>query len=166
MIILGIDPGIERVGWGVISSNGNALSYCASGCITTPRTLSTQERIALIAEDLEKIIRSTRPNEAVVERLFFAKNRKTALSVSEARGAIMLVLKKLDIPTREYTPLEVKKALTGNGHAEKRQVAWMVKKILKVPDSVRSDDAFDALALCFLGGVKLSTTPPCPPALQ
>lgn len=161
MIILGIDPGIERVGWGVVALDGGSLKYHSSGCIKTPRALGHSERIALIAREIEALAKREKPDEAVVEKLFFAKNKKTAFLVSEARGAIMLVLHMAGIKTREYTPLEVKRALTGNGRAEKRQVAWVVKNILGIKDSVTSDDALDALALCFLGGNKLSTTDGC-----
>ena len=100
-------------------------------------------------------MRGQKPDEAVVERLFFAKNKKTALLVSEARGAIMLTLHSLGVQTREYTPLAVKLAITGNGRAEKRQVAWVVKRVLKIDHNIGSDDELDALALCMLGGQKV-----------
>lgn len=160
-VILGIDPGIERVGWGIVELDNGMLLYRASGCITTQRSLETSARIELIAREISALCERERPDEAIVERLFFAKNRKTALMVSEAKGAIMLVLRSSGIETREYTPLEVKRAITGNGRAEKKQVAWMVKNLLKIKENIVSDDALDALALCFLGSNKLSTEHSC-----
>jgi len=150
MRILGIDPGIERIGWGVVDTVGSISTYHDCGRITTPRTLSHQERLLLLARELGDIIKKTNPTSAVVERLFFAKNKKTALSVAEARGAIMLTLQTLSLPTHEFTPMEVKMAITGNGRAEKKQVAWMVRNILKVPSEITSDDTLDALALCLM----------------
>ena len=155
MRVLGIDPGIERVGWGVVDVTDSKLSYSASGCIKTSRLLAPAERIAIIAQNLEIIVKVRKPDEAVVEKLFFAKNKKTALLVAEARGAIMLTLHSLGVKTREYTPLEVKRAITGNGRAEKRQVAWMVKMLFGLKGSMSSDDELDALALCMLGGQKV-----------
>jgi crossover junction endodeoxyribonuclease RuvC len=150
MRILGIDPGIERVGWGVVDTVGSVSTYYDCGRITTPRTLSHQARLEMIARELDAIIRRTQPQCAVVERLFFAKNKKTALAVAEARGAIMLTLSTTSVPTREFTPMEVKMAVTGNGRAEKKQVAWMVRNVLKVPPEITSDDTLDALALCLM----------------
>ena len=125
MKTLGIDPGIERVGWGVIFSEKGKLEYVACGCITTSRTLSQQERIVKICRELRLLIRHYSPDTAVVERLFFAKNKKTALAVSESRGAILMLLGEEKIATIERTPLEVKMPITGNGRAEKHQVAWV-----------------------------------------
>lgn len=150
MRILGIDPGIERVGWGIIETDAGKTIYRGCGCITTLKTHSPQERIAQIAGELRKIIRRESPDRAIIEKLFFAKNKKTALMVSESRGALLLVLAEEGVPTDEFTPLEVKAAITGNGRAEKHQVAWMVKNILKIKEEISSDDALDALALCLM----------------
>ncbi|MSR76104.1 MAG: crossover junction endodeoxyribonuclease RuvC [Candidatus Ryanbacteria bacterium] len=150
MRVLGVDPGIERVGWGIVDTIGAVSTYYDCGRITTPRTLSHQGRLEMIAQELGTIIKTAKPECAVVERLFFAKNKKTALAVAEARGVIMLTLSAASLPTQEFTPMEVKMAVTGNGRAEKKQVAWMVHNILKVPSEVTSDDALDALALCLM----------------
>jgi crossover junction endodeoxyribonuclease RuvC len=150
MKILGIDPGIGRVGWGIIFSEKRRLEYIACGCITTSKDLSQQERIGQICRELRALIQQHSPDTAVVERLFFAKNKKTAFAVSEARGAILMLLDEHKITTIERTPLEVKMAITGNGRAEKHQVAWVVKNILKIPTDITSDDALDALALCLM----------------
>jgi len=150
MRVLGIDPGIERIGWGIVDTVGSVSTYHDCGRITTPRTLSHQERLEMLAHELGTIIEKTTPGCAVVERLFFAKNKKTALSVAEARGAIMLTLQVFSLPIYEFTPMEVKMAITGNGHAAKKQVAWMVRNIIKIPSEVTSDDTLDALALCLM----------------
>ena len=150
MRILGIDPGIERIGWGAVDTVGSVSTYYDCGLITTSRTLSHQKRLEVLAGELDIIIKKTKPECAVVERLFFAKNKKTALAVAEARGAIMLTLSTSNVPTREFTPMEVKMAVTGNGRAEKKQVAWMVHNILKIPTDIKSDDTLDALALCLM----------------
>lgn len=150
MKTLGIDPGIERVGWGVILSEKGKLEYIACGCIKTSRSLTQQERIGKICSELRLLIKHHKPDTAVIEKLFFAKNKKTALGVSEARGAILMLLDQEKIATIERTPLEVKMAITGYGRAEKHQVAWMVKNILKIGADITSDDAVDALALCLM----------------
>ena len=150
MIVLGIDPGIGRVGWGVVEQNGNTSVYKTCGCIETPKNLPSHERIRIISAALRTIIQQETPKRAVVEKLFFAKNKKTALMVSESRGAIMLTLSEAHISIEEYTPLEVKIGITGNGRAEKRQVAWVVKNVLRIKDTITSDDALDALALCLM----------------
>ncbi|MEK7576277.1 MAG: crossover junction endodeoxyribonuclease RuvC [Patescibacteria group bacterium] len=150
MRILGIDPGIERVGWGIVDAiNGNSI-YQECGCIQTSKKIPHSERIASISQELKKIIKKFKPDHAIVEKLFFAKNKKTALTVSEARGAILFVLSEANIVIHEFTPLQVKLGLTGNGRAEKKQVEWVVKNILKIKEDIRSDDAYDALALCLM----------------
>ncbi len=150
MKVLGIDPGVERVGWGLVDSTGSRVEYISCGCIMTSKTLSQQERLASIATQLAALIAREAPERAVVEKLFFSKNKKTALAVSEARGVILVALRQAGINTTEYTPSEVKSALAGNGRAEKRQVAWVVKNILKIKEHIRSDDALDALALALM----------------
>mgnify|MGYP001559940268 FL=1 len=150
MRILGIDPGIERVGWGIVDAiNGDSI-YQECGCIKTSKDAPHSERIATISKELREIIQKFKPDKAIVEKLFFAKNKKTALSVSEARGAILLILSEANIAMQEFTPLQVKLGLTGNGRAEKKQVEWVVKNILKIKHEIRSDDAYDALALCLM----------------
>lgn len=150
MRVLGIDPGIERVGWGIIDIEHGMPIYQQCGCIQTPRNEPQQKRIELISGELQNIIRIFKPERAVVEKLFFAKNKKTALVVAEARGAILLALAEAHIDTIEHTPLEVKMGLTGNGRAEKKQVEWVVRNILKIKEKISTDDAYDALALCLM----------------
>ncbi|KKU53213.1 MAG: crossover junction endodeoxyribonuclease RuvC [Candidatus Ryanbacteria bacterium RIFCSPLOWO2_12_FULL_47_9c] len=150
MRILGIDPGVERVGWGLVEIGGGKMEYRGCGCITTSKNSAHHDRLARISSEISSLVRKTKPTHAVVEKLFFAKNKKTALSVAESRGTIIVTLVSNKIPIFEFTPLEVKRAITGNGRAEKRQVAWVVKNILKIKAPITSDDALDALALCLM----------------
>lgn len=159
MRILGIDPGIDRVGWGVVDV-GKTLVYRGCGCIRTNKNAPDEERIQQISKELRELIKKARPQRVHVEKLFFAKNKKTALRVAQSRGAILLTLQVEKIQIEEFTPLEVKLSLTGNGRAEKQQVAWMVKNILKISGGVTSDDALDALALCIVPIKKLPSRLP------
>lgn len=147
MRILGIDPGTATVGWGVLEIEGSRMTPIAYGHITTSPKLPLQERIAEIARDLREISRAHHPDEASVEKIFFFKNQKTIIAVSQARGAILLTLETLGIRLFEYTPLQVKQSLTGYGRAEKKQMQIMVKSILKLSEIPKPDDVADALAL-------------------
>lgn len=147
MRILGIDPGTATVGWGVLEIEGSHMNPIAYGHIATSPTLPLQERIAEIARDLREISRKHSPDEASVEKIFFFKNQKTVIDVSQARGAILLTLETLGIRLFEYTPLQVKQSLTGYGRAEKKQMQIMVKSILKLSVIPKPDDVADALAL-------------------
>ena len=147
MRILGIDPGTATVGWGVIETDGAKVIPVGFGHIATSKELTLEDRLVEIAQDLETIVKTYCPEEAGVEELFFFKNQKTAISVAQARGAILLTLKSLRVNIYGYTPLEVKQALTNYGQAEKAQVQLMVKSILKLPAIPKPDDTADALAL-------------------
>jgi crossover junction endodeoxyribonuclease RuvC len=151
MKILGIDPGFERVGWGLIDTSGGDAAYHSCGVIKTSKDLPHQERLRVISTSLKQLIRKELPEVAVVEKLFFAKNKTTALKVAEARGVILLTLHNELIPIQQFTPLEVKLAVAGHGRAEKKQVEWVVKNVLKIKEDITSDDAMDALALCLMG---------------
>ncbi len=142
-IILGIDPGTTRVGYGVIEKDGPQLKMLAYGCLEVDKAYILKS----IKEALLKLIKEYQPNRAGVEKLFFVKNAKTAMAVSEARGVIMLCLQEKGIHTHEFTPLEVKQWVTGYGQAEKAQVQKMVRLILKLNTEPRPDDAADALAI-------------------
>ena len=145
MIILGIDPGTAIIGYGIIKKDEN-LSLIDYGCITTSAKLTTAERLTILYKELKKIINKYKPNIASVEKLFFCKNIKTAITVSQARGVILLTINKAGIPIFEYTPLEIKQAITSYGKAEKIQVQKMVKILLKLKKIPKPDDAADALA--------------------
>lgn len=152
MIILGIDPGIACLGWAILKSpklkaqcsNLKTVDY---GCITTDRKLKTGERLEKIYRELEKIIKKYKPNVISLEKIFFAKNAKTALIIGEVNGVILLLASKKKIRVKEFTPLQVKISLTGYGRADKKQIQKMVKNILKLKNIPRPDDAADALAI-------------------
>ncbi|MBF0456779.1 MAG: crossover junction endodeoxyribonuclease RuvC [Nitrospirae bacterium] len=143
---IGIDPGSIVCGYGVLRKEGKSISYVASGEITVPKGQPLPERLRRIYEGLRKAIETYNPDEAVVEKIFFASNIKAALSLGHARGVALLSASVGGIPVFEYSPLEVKKALTGYGRAEKSQVMAMIKAILNI-DVALSPDSSDALAL-------------------
>lgn len=147
MRILGIDPGTAIVGWGVIDRDGSKNTAVAFGHIATSKDLPLSERLAEISRDISAIIKKYKPEEAAVEELFFFKNKKTVISVAQARGCILLTLQNLCVRVSGYTPLEVKQALTNYGRADKSQVQLMVKALLKLSTIPKPDDTADALAL-------------------
>lgn len=147
MTILGIDPGIATVGYGVIEYEKNKFRIIATGAIETPAGIDVENRLEMIFDDMRELIETYRPDEMSVEELFFNTNQKTAVGVAEARGVILLAARKKGIPIAEYTPLQVKQSVVGYGRAEKKQVQEMVKIILGLPCVPKPDDAADALAL-------------------
>jgi crossover junction endodeoxyribonuclease RuvC len=147
MRILGIDPGTATVGWGIIERAGSKDAVVAFGYIATLKELPLSERLAEIARDIAAVVKKYKPEEAAVEELFFFKNKKTVISVAQARGCILLTLQNLCVKVSGYTPLEVKQALTNYGRADKSQVQLMVKALLKLPAIPKPDDVADALAL-------------------
>ena len=142
-IILGIDPGTTRIGYGVIEKDGSDLKYLECGCLE----INTAIPLLSIKEELFKLIKKYKPNRAAVEKIFFFKNAKTVISVSEARGVIMLCFQEKGIPVSELTPLEVKQWISGYGQANKEQIQKMVKLLLKLEVEPKPDDAADALAI-------------------
>jgi crossover junction endodeoxyribonuclease RuvC len=146
--ILGIDPGTATTGWAIIEGGKNPAAI-AYGCIETKPDHSDADRLREIAEDLEKICRKYQPDEAAVEKLFFFKNQKTIISVAQGRGVILLTLAQNIRTIAEYTPLQIKQALTGYGRAEKQQIQEMVRVIFKLSAIPKPDDAADALAIAF-----------------
>lgn len=147
MIILGIDPGTATTGYGVIKKEGQKISMIEYGCILTPANTPLPERLEDISGQLVKIISEFKPEQVAVEELFFAANAKTAIAVGHARGVILLESKKAGLSVFEYTPLEVKMALTGYGRADKNQMQQMVKTLLSLKEIPKPDDAADALAI-------------------
>lgn len=147
MIILGIDPGIGRTGWGVVDSVGGKLQVKSYGCIETKPNSPVVERLLILYEAILKIIKEEKPDAMAVEELFFNTNAKTALVVGQARGVVLLTAGQRNIPLTEYTPLQVKMALTGYGRAEKNQIGQMVKTILHLEAVPKPDDTADALAI-------------------
>ena len=147
MKILGIDPGMAIVGYGLVEYKNEKYELLTSGSIQTSKNLSDSKRLLEIYNDLSTIIEKYNPDCASVEELFFFKNQKTVIPVAEARGVILTVLEKFDIPTYSYTPMEVKQVLTGYGRAEKKEVEQMVKLTLETDKLPKLDDTVDAIAI-------------------
>lgn len=147
MRILGIDPGTGKLGWGVVDCEGSRVKCVKYGCVTTPAHTPLSERLVAIFEEIKKIISKYKPDKMAVEKLFFSQSTTTAMSVSEARGVVMLCAALEKIPALEYTPLQVKQAMTGYGRADKGQIQNMVKAILSMDHIPKPDDAADALAI-------------------
>ena len=145
--ILGLDPGIAIVGWGVIDSENFKYKPIAYDSIMTAAGLPVEERLSQIYSALSEIMEKYRPEVMAVEELFWNTNQKTGIVVAEARGVILLCAKQHGIPIAEYTPLQVKQAVVGYGRAEKRQVITMVTSLLKLEKPPKPDDTADALAL-------------------
>lgn len=145
MIILGLDPGTTIVGYGIIEKTQNTLRCIDYGTIKSPMT-QNRDKFLNIHNKLNELIKKHRPDAAVIEKLFFFKNLKTAIAVSEARGVLILTCVLNHIPLQEYTPLQIKQAVTGYGKADKQQVQKMVKIILNLGAIPKPDDAADALA--------------------
>ncbi len=146
MIILGIDPGYERLGIAVLEKKNGKENLLFSACLKTSAKIPFNERLFLLGKELEKIIKKWKPDIVATEKLFFTTNQKTAMHVSEIRGLIIYLAMLHNAEVREFTPLEIKTAVVGYGKAEKRQVEHMVKTILKLKDKKRLDDETDAIA--------------------
>ncbi|NLD87236.1 MAG: crossover junction endodeoxyribonuclease RuvC [Clostridiales bacterium] len=147
MIILGIDPGYAIVGFGAIEFHNQKSKMLRYGAIRTEAHIPAPERLCTIYDDLNKLLDMIKPDAVAVEELFFNTNSKTAIMVGQARGVIILACSKRNIPTFEYTPLQVKQAVVGYGRAEKQQVMELTKTILGLSAVPKPDDAADALAI-------------------
>lgn len=143
--ILGVDPGLRITGFGVIEKSGNSLRYLASGCIKTDAAASLPKRLGTIHAGLGELIAQYRPNQAAVEIVFVNVNPQSTLLLGQARGAAITALVAGGLEVAEYTALQVKQAVVGNGHADKKQVQHMVRRLLSL-DGEPSPDAADALA--------------------
>jgi crossover junction endodeoxyribonuclease RuvC len=146
-IILGIDPGYDRVGWAIGTTQGKQWLSISYGVIQTDKTAPLTERYRSLADQLAVLIKTYSPRIAVIESLFFFKNQKTALKVSEARGVIIKTCLAHQLKLAEFTPLQIKQAVTGYGRADKKSVEKMVRLQLKLTDKKIVDDAIDALAI-------------------
>lgn len=146
MRIIGIDPGTGILGFGVIDANHGKTTLVTAGVITTPAHTPLDERLEEIFDGLTEIIAETKPDSMSIEKLFFAQNVTTAMSVSHARGVAMLTGRKAKLSIAEYTPLQIKQSLTGYGKADKKQVQEMVRMQLNLQSIPKPDDAADALA--------------------
>ncbi len=147
MRIMGIDPGIATVGFGVIDSEKNRLKLVSTGVIETPAHTSLSSRLDRIYDDTQELISTFSPDVVSVEELFFKKNITTGISVAHGRGVLLLACYKAGVQIFEYTPMQVKQAVVGYGLAEKKQVIYMVTSILNMKSPPKPDDAADALAL-------------------
>jgi crossover junction endodeoxyribonuclease RuvC len=152
MRILGIDPGLATVGYGIVEKKGDLFEAVDFGYISTPADSQISPRLFSIYTNIKLLISRFSPDEMAVEKLFFCKNIRTALQVGEARGAILTAAASHTLPVFEYTPLQVKQAVAGYGRADKKQVQEMVRLLLKLPEIPKPDDTADALAiaLCHL----------------
>ena len=147
MKILGIDPGMAIVGYGMIRQDKDNIELLTSGSIQTDKKLDDSKRLLEIYNDLSQVVEKYQPDCASVEQLFFFKNQKTIIPVAEARGVILTVLEKYGIPTYSYTPMEVKQVLTGYGRADKKEVEQMVRITLRAQELPKLDDTVDAIAI-------------------
>ena len=147
MRIIGIDPGIAIVGFGIIDCQATKQHAVSYGAITTPAEMPTAKRLLTIKDNLKTIIETHQPDACGIETLYFSKNVKTAMTVSQARGVIMCTLEEYNIPMYDYSPTQVKSAILGFGGAEKKQVQFMTKELLNLPNLPKPDDVADALAI-------------------
>lgn len=150
MRIIGIDPGTGILGFGVIDAKGAKTKLVTAGVITTPAHTPLEERLVEIYDGLTDIIAETKPDTMAIEKLFFAQNITTAISVSHARGVAMLTGQQAKLKIEEYTPLQIKKTMTGYGKADKKQVQEMVRMQLGLKDVPKPDDCADALAAAIM----------------
>ncbi|MDD6311745.1 MAG: crossover junction endodeoxyribonuclease RuvC [Firmicutes bacterium] len=152
MKILGIDPGYAILGYGVLEKVGNRFRPLTYGSLTTDRDMPMPQRLEVLYNGLREIIEEQRPDVASIEQLYFNNNAKTAINVGQARGVAILACVKGGLEIAEYTPLQIKQALVGNGRAEKKQVQFMVKTILNLKEVPKPDDTADALAAAICHG--------------
>lgn len=146
MRILGIDPGLERIGFGLVKRIGSRLEAIEYGLIQTPR-IGLPDRLRLIHEEATALIERAQPDAIATERLLFTVNKTTAMDVAKALGVVLLTTAQAGLPWTEYSPPEVKQSVVGNGNADKKQVQFMVCKLLSLRDAPKPDDVTDALAI-------------------
>ncbi len=160
VIILGIDPGIAIVGWGIVEYKNTRFRTLAYGSVQTPAGLKTEERLKMVYEGICELIQKYRPDAMAIEELFFNTNVTTGIRVAEARGVILLAAMQAGLEIQEYTPLQVKQAVVGYGRAEKKQVITMVTMLLGLAKPPKPDDTADALAIAIChahsGGSRLA----------
>ncbi len=158
MLIMGIDPGLATVGFGFVECIGTSTFKAAEyGAVLTSPKMKTEDRLAEIFENVQELVKKYRPDAVSIEKLFFNTNEKTAINVAQARGVIILAVRIAGVPIYEYTPLQIKQALTGYGRAEKKQIMYMVKTILKLKSVPKPDDTADALAAAICHGYASSS---------
>lgn len=158
MIILGVDPGTAITGYGVVGFSGNSFGVFQYGCVRTSPDMDLAGRLGVLYQSLNGVIGRYSPDHFAIEQLFFNKNAKTALAVGHARGVAMLAAVQSGLPVFEYTPLQVKQAVAGNGRAAKEQVQFMVKTLLNLDSKPSPDDVADALAVAICHAFRWSGT--------
>lgn len=145
--VIAVDPGYERLGIAIIEKSGGAKEELVfSECFKTSAKLSHEKRLALLGQEIKKVIEKYEPTDMAIEELFFSGNQKTAMKVSEARGVIIYEASLKNLNVYEYKPMEIKIAVTGYGKSTKNQVIAMVKRLIKTPEKTKIDDEFDAIA--------------------
>lgn len=157
MLVLGIDPGLATLGYGLVERDCSTLRPLDYGTVITPAGMDMSQRLVRIYEGVYQLVETFSPDAVAIEELFFNKNVKTAIAVGQARGVAIVAAAKYDIPVYEYTPLQVKQAVVGYGRAEKEQVQNMTKMLLGLREIPRPDDAADALAIsiCHLNHIDM-----------
>ena len=147
MIILGIDPGYATTGFGLLAAERGKYTLLQYGTITTPTGLTFPQRLNMLFEDMNELLKATKPEAVAVEELFWGHNITTGIGVSHGRGVILLAIERAGVPLFEYTPMQVKQAVVGYGNASKHQVMDMTRRFLKMDRLPRPDDAADAIAI-------------------
>lgn len=151
MLALGIDPGTAICGYGLVKMEGSRLIPIHYGAVLTDKDMLPEMRLKVIFEELNDLIKLYKPDFMSVEKLFFNKNVTTAIAVGQARGVIVLTAAMNNLPVVEYTPIQIKQAITGTGRADKNQVTFMVQKLLNIKEKPKPDDVADALAIAICG---------------
>lgn len=157
MIILGIDPGFDRLGCAILEKEKGCEKLIFSDCLTADKKLAHEKRLAKLSKELEKIIEKYKPDFLAIEKVFFTKNLKTVVGVAQACGMVLTIAGLNNIPAEEMSPPEIKMAVTGYGAAEKKQVQKMVQIILKIEKTPKYDDEMDAISVALAYSSKLST---------
>lgn len=152
MVILGIDPGYAIVGWGAVRYERARFTPLAFGAVTTPAGMDFSDRLHRIHAEMALLVETHHPDAVAVEKLYFKNNQKTAIDVAQARGVILLAVRQAGVPLYEYTPLQVKSAVTGYGQAQKSQVMEMTRRLLTLRAMPKPDDTADALAIAICHG--------------
>ena len=152
-IVLGVDPGYERLGLAIVKNHNNKQELIYSECFQTQKESSHPERLLLISKKITGIIAKFKPTKVAMEELLFSKNAKTALKVAEARGVIMLETTKLNTPICEFNPNTIKLAVTGYGKSDKKQIISMIEKLVHIKKDIKFDDEYDAIAVAITASV-------------
>lgn len=152
MVIIGIDPGTATTGYGIIKKEKNDFKIVDFGVISTSPKFSDAQRLKIVGDDLNQLIKKYKPEAIGVEKLFFTTNQKTIMTVSQARGVVLYIAQKHKLPIFEFTPLQVKSFICGYGKADKKQVQYVVQKTFKLSKPPKPDDAADALAIALCAG--------------